>query len=122
MTAEELIFQLQQLPSDVEVCVGNNPIRYVDGPLPYYYDGRLSYVTRGMTDGPYPIKCGWRNKGDKIKLALDTVEDAIFENPNIEVEYPENDENRKTWVEEIRAEARQHQDNMAELRKHHQLL
>lgn len=116
MTVEELILQLNQLPLDAEVCVDNDPIRYLDM-MPHYYDGRLSFVNRD--DKEKPIKCGWRNNGSKVKLICDSVEDAILDNPEIEVDLGsrKNEEWVKPWIEKKRIEGQDLQQKIKERRE-----
>jgi hypothetical protein len=85
MKVSELIKELQELdPNDeCQVCVGNSPLRWVER-LPWYYDGRMTFIeydTRSI-----PIKGGYPNHGSKIMFHYDTLEDALMDNPDMELD------------------------------------
>ncbi len=113
MLVKELIDLLLEEDQEAEVCVCNDPIRYIDS-MPYYYDGRLSFVERDEKE--VPVKCGWRNSGTKVKIVVDTVEDAILDNPEVEVEFSAYGSEK--WVENTRIEGRNLQAKLKEIREH----
>lgn len=85
MKTSELIKLLQEVdPKDeCTICVNNHPVSDVDR-MPYYYDGRLELVER---DDYYQVtRVGYKAGGDKIKIRYDTVEDALMDYPDAELE------------------------------------
>lgn len=85
MKTSQLIKLLQKIDPNDEciVCIDNHPVKDIDR-QPYYYDGRLEYIER---DRQYnPIKVGYKAGGDKIKVFYDTLEDALMDNPDAELE------------------------------------
>lgn len=85
MKTSELIKELTELdPTDeCEICIKNHPVSSVDR-MPYYWDGRLEEVIR---DHRYiPTKVGYPNHGSKIKIYFDTIEDALLDNPDAELD------------------------------------
>jgi hypothetical protein len=93
---------------EIEVCVGNVPVHYVDN-LPAYYDGLLQVLI------PNPIECKYYNveqakfvsSGRKVVIHTWGIDDAIYENPDLPVEI-ENDNGRYAeMVEKWRAEGRE---------------
>lgn len=85
MKVSELIKELQELDplDECEICVDNHPISSVSR-MPYYWDGRLEQVIR---DHRYiPTKVGYPNHGSKIRIYFDTIEDALLDNPDAELD------------------------------------
>jgi hypothetical protein len=85
MKTSELIAMLQKEDPNDEciVCVGVHPVRWVEK-APWYYDGRLEFIERDQNNGV--IKAGFRAGGSKLKLHYDTLEDALMDNPDTELE------------------------------------
>ena len=85
MRTSALIKLLQEAdPNDeCQVCISNHPVKNVDR-MPYYYDGRLEFVERD--EHHEPIKIGYRAGGHKIKIQYDTLEDALIEKPDVELD------------------------------------
>jgi hypothetical protein len=85
MKVSELIKELAELDPDDEcvLCINNQPITSV-ARSPYYWDGRLELIER---DRAYiPIKVGYKMGGSKISFHYDTIEDALMDNPEAELE------------------------------------
>lgn len=84
MKTNEFIKLLQEEdPSnECDVCVGNNPVSWVEK-LPYYYDGKQTIVER--VDG-YPVRGGYPSGTMKMKIHYDTLEDALMDNPDMELD------------------------------------
>lgn len=84
MKTNDLIKLLQKEDPDniCDVCVGNHPVYFVES-QPYYYDGRQEFVER--QDG-LPIRGGYPSGTRKIKIHYDTLEDALLDNPNMELD------------------------------------
>lgn len=85
MKASELIAELKELdPNDeCQICIGNSPLRRVER-LPHYYDGRMQVVERDHRD--IPVRGGYPNHGCKITLHYDDLEDALLDNPDMELD------------------------------------
>lgn len=84
-TSEFIKLLLEEDPNDeCEVSVDNCPVRYVDR-APYYYDGRLQYVERDK-DGKV-VRVGWKAGGSKLNIRYDTIEDALMDYPDAEIEW-----------------------------------
>lgn len=85
MKTSEFIKLLQKEDPNDEcvICVNNHPVTWIDR-QPYYYDGRLEYIERDSHNNP--VKVGYKAGGQKIKIFYDTVEDALLDNPNAELE------------------------------------
>lgn len=83
-TSQLIKMLLEEDPNDeCYVCVGNHPVRWVER-APYYYDGRMEYVERN--ENHKPIKVGYKAGTDKLKIHYDTIEDALMDNPDAELE------------------------------------
>lgn len=85
MKVSQLIKELTELdPSDeCEICINNHPVSSVSR-MPYYWDGRLEEVIRDHRH--IPTKVGYPNHGSKIKIHFDTIEDALLDNPDAELD------------------------------------
>jgi hypothetical protein len=81
----ELIKQLLELDPDDEcaLCVNNHPIRCATRE-PTYWDGRAQFVERDHAF--IPIKAGYKSGGCKISFHYDTLEDALMDNPDVELD------------------------------------
>ena len=78
MKTKELIRQLQDAdPSgEIEVCVGNVDIHFVER-LEAYYDGTLQVLTRDETRKGYKIVGGkYKRTGSKINLHTLSISDV----------------------------------------------
>lgn len=85
MRTSELIKELQTLDPNDEcvICVSNHPVSDV-GRMPWYYDGRVEFIERDHKN--IPTKAGYPNHGSKIKIYFDTLEDALIDNPDVELD------------------------------------
>lgn len=93
MKSKKLIELLKEVDptGEVEVCVGNCDIRYVDM-MPAYYDGKLQ--TLKYDDEDMIIGGKYHTKGSKIKLVPYSISDAIswgidYDEREIEIDYSE---------------------------------
>jgi hypothetical protein len=109
MKTKELIRLLKKAdPSgEEECCVENQDIFSVE-PWPAYYDGRLQVLSRDPKIKPfYNVVSGkYVDKGTKIMITPLSIEDAIFENPELPVDIPDGDTYHKNKVEKYREESR----------------
>ena len=84
MKTKDLIAALQENdPSgEIECCVGNADIHFVDVE-PAYYDGRLQILERDHSKDPYYNIVGAKrtSKGSKVVLHVYSIEDYISDNP-----------------------------------------
>lgn len=105
MKTKELICLLQQEdPSgEVEVCVGNVDIHFLEY-LPAYYDGRLQVLKRDEKDNIIGGK--YIKTGHKVNIHTLSISDAVYNYENFEVDYsdlhPESAERAKTNHEALR--------------------
>lgn len=85
MKTSELIKELQELDPNDEcvICVSNHPVSDV-GRMPWYYDGRVEFIERDRKN--IPTKAGYPNHGSKIKIYFDTLEEALIDNPDVELD------------------------------------
>ena len=85
MKVSELIKELTELDPNDEciLCVSNHPISSIER-LPYYWDGRLELIERDYTHTP--IKAGYKAGGCKISFHYNTLEDALIDNPEVELD------------------------------------
>lgn len=100
MKTSEFIKMLQEEDPNDEctVSVGNCPVRFVEK-APYYYDGRLQYIERDETGKV--VKVGWKAGGMKLKIHYDTIEDALLDYPNAEIEWSGVTYNGKTTQDRL---------------------
>ena len=123
MKTKELIRQLQEAdPSgEIEVCVGNIDIHFVER-LPAYYDGRLEVLKRDEDCEYYNIIGGeFVAEGDKVMINTLMIEDAIWNNPDLPVSFERCDscmncDNLKEYVGNERKKAREFHAERAERR------
>ncbi len=113
MKTKELIRQLQEADpeGDLEVSVGNVDIYFVEK-LPTYYDGRQQVLIRDETKTGYNIVgAKVRSSGSKVKIHCVSISDAIWDNPEIPIDYsdltPERADEYKASHEKIRASVRE---------------
>lgn len=91
MKTKDLIRVLMELdPSGEEqVCVGNSDIHYVDR-LPAYYDGTMQVLLRDNSKWGYSIVGGkYVRSGVKISIVDRSIEDALWDDPDMPVDYSE---------------------------------
>jgi len=113
MKTKELIKKLQELdPSgETECCVQNIDIWYVDV-LPYYYDGTMQMLVRDSAKSPYYDVVGakYLSSGEKINIVPLSIEDAIFEDVTLPVDFDtlsfSKKERYKESVEIVRQKAK----------------
>lgn len=110
MNTKELIKQLQEKDpeGDTECCIGNKPIYYIDR-MPAYYDGILQILKQDLSSPYYNIiGAKFTSQGDKIKLVTHSINDALWENPDLPIELPTEYEQRHfehlipQWREDIK--------------------
>ena len=85
MKTSELIKLLQDAdPKDeCRVCIGNCPVKEVQRDV-FYWDGREEYVLRDEND--QVIKVGFPDSGDKINIHRDSIDEALMDNPEAEID------------------------------------
>ena len=109
MKTKEVIKRLQKAdPSgELECCVEGEDIYDIDN-WPAYYDGRLQVLIRDPNIKEYYNVMGAKyvSTGNKIVITPLSIEDAIFEDPEIPVEIPDGDTYHKNKVEKYRKESR----------------
>lgn len=116
MKTRELIRQLQELdPSgDVECCVGNVDIIYVQK-LPAYYDGRLQVLKRDDRGGFNVRGVDFRRSGQKIDIATYSCHDGVSDDADFEVTGDVSDYYREQ-IEKWREDSRQFDRDQEERR------
>lgn len=109
MKTKRLIELLQKADpeGEAECCVGNQDI-FTVYPEPAYWDGRLQVLKRDESN-PYYNVIGAQITGAGTKISIRTlsIEDAIFENPELPVEIVHTQPERyqaaiTAWREESR--------------------
>lgn len=116
MTTRELIAELQKMdPSgETQVCVGNHAIWYLDD-VQFYYDGTLQMLE--LYDNGRPKSARFASDGRKIRIRTLSIENAIWDNPDMPVagggEY-EQESVRKWRIERL---ADDEESNPVEKRK-----
>lgn len=109
MKTKDFIKELQKVdPSgQLECCIGNGDINHIEV-LEAYYDGCMHVIERD--EKGYAIKGKIVSDGYKVSIKSIGIDDVIFNNPDIPVEYVGVSCDRKTrydeWVEECRNRAR----------------
>lgn len=96
MKTKELIKRLMEADptGEVEVCVGNVDIHFVEL-LPAYYDGPLQVLERDETCKYYNIIGGkYKRTGSKVKIHTLSISDAISNRLETKVDYSELDPHR----------------------------
>lgn len=112
MKTKDLIKELQeQDPSgELECVVGGEPIFFLQN-LPAYYDGSLQYLIQDPDKaGSYNVVgAKFIDKGRKIEISTLTIENAIWEAPELPVDCSEvsNIERKEKKVEEWRRQRRE---------------
>lgn len=106
MKTKKLIEELQKAdPSgELDVCVDNIDIYFVDI-QPGYYDGCQEILIKDENN--YVIGGIINSRKDKVKLKLLPIEDAICEDPGMNVEYNSDyaKRNHKDYIKKWRQEA-----------------
>lgn len=100
MKTKELIKLLQEEDpnGELDVVIGNAPVILVEK-LPAFYDGKLERFDDAV---PFPTKARYVNDGHKISLRSYSIEDALWDNPDLEVVCPS--EYYENYIEKIRQE------------------
>jgi phage pi2 protein 07 len=105
MKTKELIRQLQEAdPSgEIEVCVENEDIHFIEI-APAYWDGRLQVLVRDSNKKGYDVVgAKITSHGKKLKIRTLSIDDAIFNNPDLPVEIDvHNEGQRKHYKEEVK--------------------
>jgi hypothetical protein len=98
MKTKDLIKKLQELDpeGDIECCVGNNSIIYVDK-MPAYYDGHL--IKADMDSSSNVISHTITNKGFKINFMFYTLESAIIDNVDHKVDTVNSNQSLHNYIE-----------------------
>ena len=106
MKTKDLIALLKKLDplGELECCVDNHDILSVEI-LPAYWDGSLEVLVRDPKNKYYNV-VGAKliRTGDKVKIRTHSIEDAIYQNPDLPIEYELREEN---WIRRVRQEARE---------------
>lgn len=122
MKTKELIALLQEADptGELPVCVGNVSPYFVDV-QPGYYDGCLQLLVEDPALKPYYSVVGGKicSGGMKVKIVTMDLDSAIFDNPDLPVEYdsPYAERHYKKAVEAWREQARESQTKLAEWAK-----
>jgi hypothetical protein len=103
MKTKDLIAALQKAdPSgELECCVGNVDIHFVDTE-PAYYDGSLQVLIRDESKKPYFDIVGGKyvDKGTKVVIHTFALSDLIFDFPDAKIDLSELSEGRRQRYEE----------------------
>ena len=85
MKTNELIELLKKVDpnNECDICVDNHPVSNAYK-TEYYYDGRLESVERDANW--HPIRGGYPDDGFKVYIKYDTLEDALRDNPDMELD------------------------------------
>ena len=90
MKSKEVIRLIQEIDptGEIEVCVGNEDIHFIDR-VAAYYDGCLRVLVRDPGKEPYYDVVGIKyvSKGDKIDIHTLSVKDVIWEDPDVPIDY-----------------------------------
>lgn len=113
MKTAELIRRLQEAdPSgELEVCIDNEDILGVDT-CAAYFDGSLQVLERAGRDDYDIIGARYVSSGWKVDLQSHAICEAIWENPDLPVEF-DHEETRAKYgqkVEQWREEARERRE------------
>jgi hypothetical protein len=113
MKTKELIKRLQEEdPSgEIEVCVGNVDIHFVER-MPAYYDGSLQVLIRDYNTKYYNIVGGkYVREGQKVKIHILSITDAISNaasvDANFEVDYSQLSEESAKSTQKAHADLRE---------------
>lgn len=79
-----------------EFCVGNADIYFLE-PKPAYWDGSLQLLIHDETKKPFYSIVGAKrtNKGTKVDIVAMSIEDCLWDDPEMLVDYSEISETRK---------------------------
>lgn len=100
MKTKELIKELQEADptGEEEVTVGNTEIFTIEN-SPAYYDGCQQILIRDKKNPYYNVISGKvRSKGNKICINTHSIYDAIFENPQLKIDYSELSFQQKAYI------------------------
>ena len=116
MKTKELIKRLQEEdPSgEMDVCVGNADILGIHS-QPAYWDGCLQTLIRDESSPYYNIiGARYSSEGSKVCIQPLSISDAIFEKPDLPIEYDSEyaEKHYKERVEKERAETLEIQENV----------
>ena len=123
MKTNEFIKLLQEEDpnNECDVCVGNHPVHWIEK-LPYYYDGRQEKVER---ENGIPVRGGYPSGTIKLKIHYDTLEDALLDNPEMELDLSgityqgKVDSYRKEFIDQWIADGRKFQECKKKLEEAH---
>ena len=125
MKTKELIRQLQEAdPSgELECAIGNSDIHFVEV-QPAYWDGCLEVLERDESNPYYNIiGAKYTTEGVKINISTLSIEEAIFNDPDLPVEfdthflYEEHNDRYKKAVKRYRKEAKQIKEEAEKFKK-----
>jgi uncharacterized lipoprotein YehR (DUF1307 family) len=114
MKSKEVIKLLQELDptGEIEVCVGNIDIHFIDR-LPAYYDGTLQVLQRDDSKQGYDIVgAKYCRKGDKLCIYPFSISDAIIQDSSIIVDYSELNNDTREQLEKQHNELREWYKNI----------
>lgn len=111
MKTKEIIERLQELDpaGELECCVDNQSIFSIHVE-PAYWDGCLETIQRDSSKRGYNvIGCKIVSGGEKVSFDVHSIQDAIFHNDEVPVEFDgdHTEMKYKDWVEEQRRVSRQ---------------
>jgi hypothetical protein len=124
MKTSEFIKMLQEEDPNDEctVSVGNCPVSFVDK-APYYYDGRLQYIERN--ESGKVVKVGWKAGGMKLNIRCDSIEDALLDYPNAEIEWSgvtyqgKTTQDRLDYIDDCVKEGKELEEWVEQMRQNH---
>ena len=110
MTTAELIKLLQEIDPEgnTHVSIGNKDILFVDTE-PAYWDGCLQILIKDKKLSPYydVIGAKYISEGSKVVIHPLSIKEAIWDDPDMPVEYDEYSEKKhKNKIEDERKEAK----------------
>lgn len=115
MKTKELIRQLQEIDptGEIECCVDNADIFFLER-IPAYYDGCLEVLQRDEACKYYNIiGAEIRSGGDKVKIRTLSIEDALWNDPDLPIKFSEYSERHSAkWVEKVRQEVREFNETL----------
>lgn len=109
MKTKEVIRRLQEAdPSgELEVSVGNLDIFYIDV-LPAYYDGRQQVLTRDESCPYYNVVgARYRSSGEKVVIHTLSIDSAVWEDPELPIDYSDLSEQSREAYKKADDKARQ---------------
>ena len=100
MKTRELIQQLNDADptGELECCIKNSDISHVDV-VPAYYDGTLELLVRDI-DNPARVRSAiYETSGKKLRICPLSIEDVIFDDPDLVVQIHSCDEEIRDRLE-----------------------